>query len=223
MLSKESLSFLKKLEKNNNREWFKTHKKTYESDIKIPFESFITTLIEKVSDFDPLIDLPAKKAIFRIYRDTRFSKDKTPYKTHISAAFAPNGRKNPNDPGYYFHLETGRLMIGGGAYFIDKIGLQTLREFIDNDIKRFQKIINQKKFVDCFGGIQGEANKRIPKEFKPAFEQEPLIANKQFYFMVDLPASTVFEKDGLKTILKYYKAAYPVNNYLREAFSHIEE
>ena len=221
MLTKESLAFLKKLVKNNNRDWFKTNKETYEKDIKIPFESYISSLIQQVNQFDPLIDLPAKKAIFRIYRDTRFSKDKTPYKNHISAAFAPYGRKNPNDPGYYFHLDAKRLMIGGGAYFIDKVGLQTLREFIDNDIKRFQKMANHKTFLTHFEGIQGEANKRIPKEFQPAFEKEPLIANKQFYFMKEFPSSIVLEKEGLKTILKYYKAAYPVNNYLREAFSHI--
>ncbi len=221
MLSKEILSFLRKLEKNNNRDWFNTHKKNYETDVKAPFEAFVTELIAQVGKFDPLIDMPTKKAIFRIYRDTRFSKDKTPYKTHISAAFAPNGRKNPNDPGYYFHLESGRLMIGGGAYFIDKTGLQTLREFIDNDVARFKKVIGKSAFKKHYEMVRGEANKRIPKEFNTTFEKEPLIANKQFYFMAELPSANILEKDFMKNLIGYYKAGYEFNAYLREAFSHI--
>ncbi len=218
MLTNELLVFLKQLKKNNNRDWFQKNKKTYEKNVKEPFEAFVAQLIENVAKFDPLIDLPAKKAIFRIYRDTRFSKDKTPYKTHISAAFSPNGRKEANDPGYYFHLDASRLMIGGGAYFIDKEGLQALRQHMAEDIPTFQKLYRGKRFANLFDTIQGEANKRIPKEFKTAFEKEPLIANKQFYFMAELPAKMILEKDAMKTILKHYKTGFAFNQYLREAF-----
>lgn len=222
MLQKEILTFLKNLKKNNNRDWFKDQKKHYDTNVKEPFTEFVTQLISKVSKFDPLIDMPAKKAIFRIYRDVRFSKDKSPYKTHLSAAFAPNGRKNPNDPGYYFHLEADRIMLGGGSYFMDKKGLQTLREFIDNDVKRFNKIINKKSFINHYHSVQGEANKRIPKEFQDTFEIQPLIANKQFYFMSELPSKVIVEKDFMKKCIQIYKAGFEFNDYMREAFSHIE-
>lgn len=221
MLSSNIITFLKDLNKNNNREWFKTNKKRYETDVKKPFEHFVEELMNDVQKFDPTIDMPFKKAIFRIYRDTRFSKDKTPYKTHISAAFAAKGKTAPNDPGYYFHLEAGRLMLGGGAYFVDKEGLLALRQHIQNDIPAFKKIIENKKFIQHYESIQGEANKRIPKEFKETFKAFPLIANKQFFFMAELPSKMITEKDFKKKVLDYYKAGYELNCYLREAFFNI--
>lgn len=218
MLSNEIITFLKDLNKNNNRDWFKSNKKRYEEEVKIPFQSFVEEMITEIEKFDSEINATVKKSIFRIYRDTRFSKDKTPYKTHISAAFATKGKTNPNDPGYYFHLEPGRLMIGGGAYFMDKGGLQALRESIQNDTKGFQKVIENKNFVKHFKAIQGEANKRIPKEFKETFTTFPLIANKQFFFMAEHSSDIVSKKNFLKLVIDHFKAGYELNCYLREAF-----
>ena len=118
MLTTASFDYLKDLSKNNNREWFHANKKAYEKDLKKPFQNLVQQLIDTFQRHDPDIQIQPKEAIFRINRDIRFSKDKTPYKTHVSAIISPKGRKGKEYPGFYFHFEAGRLMMGGGAYFL---------------------------------------------------------------------------------------------------------
>ncbi len=219
MLNKDFIKFLKDLNKNNNRDWFQENKKRYETSVKKPFEELVTTVVEKIQAFDPEVQIEPKKAIFRIYRDVRFSKDKSPYKTHVGAAISPRGRKFMNDPGYYLHISGGSVMLGGGAYGLDKEGLYNLRQHIINHPKEFKKLISRKTFADKFGELRGEKNKRLPVEFREAAETQPLLFNKQFYFMSELKPSTTTEKDFVKTILSYYKAATPLNEFFRSGLN----
>jgi uncharacterized protein (TIGR02453 family) len=217
MLTQQSLDFLKDLAQNNNREWYHDNKKRYEKELKKPFENLVTAVIAEVQKVDPEVEIPARKAIFRIYRDTRFSKDKTPYKTHVSAIIGPGGTKNKMYPGFYLHVEPGMLMLGGGAYFLDTQSLYQVREFIMQNKDRFNQLITDPTFVAKYETLRGEQNKRLPKELTKAAEEQPLLYNKQFYFMAELPPDHVLREDFLDFMMEYYMAAKPVKDFLKEA------
>jgi len=216
-LSKDFFDFFKDLSSNNNRDWFHGNKKRYEQSVKEPFKALVGAVIAGAQKIDPEIQIEPKEAIFRINRDIRFSKDKTPYKTNVSAIISRYGRKRKDFPGYYLHIDQGNLMIGGGAYFLPKEELAAVRQHIMLHPERFAKIIKGKKFVDLYGGIQGEANKRIPKEYKEFHLTQPLIANKQFFFMADNDPKLTLKEDVLKYILNHYKAGSTLNAFFAEA------
>lgn len=212
IITKELQLYLKDLSKNNNRDWFHQNKKRYETNVKKPFYNLITELAQAQG-----YNLQAKDAVFRINRDIRFSKDKSPYKTNVGAIISEYGRKGKEQPGFYIHIETGSLMIGGGSYFVDKDALQKIRQHIQNNLSTFNNIINNKDFVEKFGNIKGDKNVRIPKEFKETAEQQALIANKQFYFMAELAPDNVVREDLVSFIVSYFKAGQPLNDFLQEA------
>ena len=219
LIKKEFLLFLKDLANNNNREWFHANKKRYENELKKPFVEVVQTVIDGLNKAGHNIEIAPKDMIFRINRDIRFSKDKSPYKTNVGALISEKGRRHKEYPGYYLHIEQGQLMIGGGAYFMEKEALYACRQAIANDPKGFKKIINAKAFKDHFGGIQGAKNKRIPKEFVEPGEKQELIYNKQFYFMAELDPKLLLKDDALKTIISHYKAGKALNTFLQEAMS----
>lgn len=211
--SREFVSFFKNLSANNTSEWFNANKSIYDLHVKKPFESFVADVIDVLKKHDRKINMTAKEAIFRINRDTRFSKDKSPYKTNMSAAVSAGG-KNPAFPGLYLEVNHEGLTVMGGAYMIEKENLLKLRQTISANMKDFQKLVRDKKFVAYFGKIEGEKHKLLSEEFKPIALKEPLIANKQFYFSAKLPAKSVTDDKLLKTIEEYYLTAKPINEFL---------
>lgn len=215
--SNEFIKFFKELDQNNNREWFTKNKKRFEMHVKKPFESFVADCIKEAQKINKDINIEPKDAVFRIYRDIRFSKDKTPYKDHLGAVICPGGRKQHENPGYYVHASAKNLMIGGGAYFLPKDGLYKVRQEITYQPKEFKKIIENKKFKDLYQEIQGEKNKIIPKEFKADAEAQPLIANKQFYFMAELKPKILTSDDLIKTVREHFKAGEALNKFLNRA------
>ncbi|MGD8779730.1 MAG: DUF2461 domain-containing protein [Ignavibacteria bacterium] len=215
--TKDFFKFFKDLEKNNNREWFNENKKRYEELVKKPFEVFIRDVINVFAIDDPLITIEPKDAIFRIYRDIRFSPNKAPYKTHAAAVVSRGGRKDFTTPGMYIELNAKGGRIYSGYYEIEKDNLQAMREHIAKNLKEFNKFIKGKKFVDSFGKVHGKQNKRIPPEFKEVFEKQPLIANKQFYYFVELGINEIFQDDIVDRVFKLYKIAKPLNNFLFDA------
>ncbi len=217
MIDQNALDFLKDLKKNNNRDWFHTNKKRYESDLKKPFAQLIATLIDVAKEIDPLIEIEPKNCIFRINRDTRFSKDKTPYKTHVGAIISRYGRKQKEFPGYYVHIEAGRLMLGGGAYFLPTDLLRKVREYIIAQPKTFEKIINDPIFIEKYDNIQGNKNKRLPKEMRAAAELQPLIFNKQFYYMAELPPQIAINHDFIDFVRLYFQAGAKLNHFIANA------
>jgi uncharacterized protein (TIGR02453 family) len=217
MLQPDLLQFLYELSQNNNRDWFEKNKKRYEATVKKPFEQFVGVLIDKLKTVEPGFQIQPKDCIHRIYRDTRFSADKTPYKTHISAVFTPKGRQSMEHPGYYFHLEFGNLMLGGGAYFLDKEPLYMVRKAIAQDPDTFRSVVENPEFVRYYGAVQGDKNKVLPPEFKVAANKEPLLANKQFYFMAEMDPETCLKPDFADFVLNYFVAGKPLNDYFRRA------
>lgn len=218
MLTQKSLDFLKDLAKNNNRDWFQANKARYEADLKKPFENFIGQIIREIQKEDPQITIEPKKAIFRINRDTRFSKDKSPYKTNVGAIIAPGGTKGKELPGLYIHVEAGAMMIGGGAYFLDKEPLYQVRQYIMMNPQRFNDIINNPDFKAHFeNGILGEKNKKIPIEFQETAVNQPLLYNKQFYVMAEFDPKNVLRDNAVDFVMTHYHAEKPLNNFLIEA------
>jgi len=213
--SSEFIDFFNQLENNNNRDWFNENKKVFVNFVKEPFEVFIEALLNEVKEDDESIELTPKEAIFRIYKDVRFSKDKTPYKTHVSAIISEGGRKDFTSPGIYLEFNNNGINFYGGAHFLERDQLQNLREFISDNLDEFHSIINDKKFKKHFGFLLGEKNKRIPTEFKELHLTEPLIANKQFYVIKKFGSEKIASKNLLKTIMDLYHVGRPLNEFLK--------
>lgn len=218
MLTQKALDFLRDLSKNNNRDWFQENKARYEADLKKPFETFIGQIIQEIQKVDQQIIIEPKKAIFRINRDTRFSKDKSPYKTNVGAIISRAGTKVKELPGFYIHLEQGTFMLGGGAYFLEKEPLYQVRQHIMLNPQRFKDIINHPNFKNKFDeGIQGEKNKKLPAEFQQASENQPLLYNKQFYVMAELDPKTILQDDIITQVMEHYTVIKPFNDFMIEA------
>lgn len=217
MITAETLQFLYELSQNNNKDWFDKNKPRYEASVKIPWEITVEAIIEAIKSFEPALKTTAKDSIPRIYRDTRFSNDKSPYKTNLAAIINPSGKKAVDLPGYYIHLEFGNLMIGGGAYMLDKNALLRLRKTIAQDPEMFMSLVEAPDFKQKYGEIKGEKNKVLPSEFKSLVTQYPLIANKQFYYMAEMDPETVFRPDFPAFVAGYCQASSVLNQYLRTA------
>ncbi len=209
--------FFIELAPNNNKEWFDANRKRYESVVKEPFEAFVAEVIKRVAKVDPKVAILPREAIFRINRDVRFSKDKAPYKSRMSAVVAAGGRKDHSSGGIYFEIGPENVAFYGGQYMPDKDQLQRIREHIAANLAQFKKLRTAKAFVEHFGEIQGEKNKIVPKEFKEAAAMEPLIANKQFYFMAELPPKNVTSPKLVDLLMEHYKAMKPMNDFLAAA------
>lgn len=209
--------FFKDLAKQNNKEWFDANRKRYEKSVKEPFKAFVGEAIERIAKKDPSVTIEPKDAIFRINRDIRFSKDKTPYKLNVSAIISPAGRKDHSSPGIYFELGPESVKFYGGAYLPDKDQLERIRTAIMHDPKGFRKIIDNKSFKSTFGAVQGEANKVLPAAFKEAAKSEPLIANKQFFVCAEHPAKLVSDPRLMDLLMEHYNVLRPFNAWLAKA------
>lgn len=211
------LQFFIELAPNNHKDWFDLNRKRYEKSVKEPFKDFVEHIIKEIAKTDASFkDLEAKDCIFRINRDIRFSKDKTPYKMNVSAVVAPEGKKSKAVNGVYFEFGPEHVRVYGGVYEIDKDDLLTVREGIANDLKGFQEAYSNPRFKKVFGTILGEKNKVIPKELKEAAEKEPLIFNKQWYFYAQFDAETVLDPKLDQLLLDCFEAGKPVEHYFNK-------
>ena len=218
--NQDFLNFFYLLSQNNTRDWFDQNRKMYEQEVREPFKVFVGDLVKAIrEEMDPGFELLPKDAIFRINRDIRFSADKTPYKEHVGAIITPGGRKAKEMPGHYVHLSGGTLMIGGGAYFMEKESLYNLRKYLITNGKEFDALLAEKDFKKKYGEIQGKKNKRLPKELMVHVESNPLILNKQFYYMAEMSPKKIVSKKLLPLVMDYFKAARPVNDFLKKAMS----
>lgn len=211
--------FFKDLAKNNDKEWFDANRKRYEQSVKQPFEAFVAEAIARIARHDKAVAITAREAVFRINRDIRFSKDKTPYKLEASAIISSAGRKDHSVPGLYLALGPESVKFYGGCYMPDKEQLRAIREAIARDGKDFRKAIEGKAFKQLFGAVQGEANKLLPAEFKAHAAQEPLIANKQFYVVAEKAAKLVEDPKLMDTLLEHWQGMRPFNDWLARAIS----
>ena len=210
------LSFLRDLKKNNNREWFQANRIRYE-ECRAEHLEFIETLISGAGLFDPeLGPVNPKSTVFRINRDIRFSKDKSPYKTHFGAFINRYGR-SLEKAGYYFHLEPGGSFIGGGIYRPGSDVLKKIRQEIFEDPEEFSGIVREKKFREFFGGLSDDRLVNAPKGYPKDFEYIDLLKYKSYMVSRELEDEQV-TSDGLADIvLKGMRIMYPMIRFVNNA------
>lgn len=213
-----TLHFLKKLKINNNREWFDSNKTEYLASKEI-FEEFVSELIKGINKFDKKVslDLKPKDCTFRIYKDVRFSKDKTPYKNNMSASINPGGKKS-NIPGYYFHLEPDACFLAGGVYMPMPDVLKAIRQEIDYNPLPLINVLKSASFKKEFNGLDEEDKlKNLPKGFNKDHAHSEILKNRHFIVSQKFENKVILKKEGLIKTLDSFKAMYPFLDYLRKA------
>ena len=217
MIYPSSLDFLKKLKKNNNREWFNAHKAEFQKELQL-VESFAGALLKNLNAHDEIETPSGKKSLYRIYRDTRFSHDKTPYKTHWSGSFkrATKYRRG----GYYFHIAPGNnSFIAGGFWGPVPQDLKRIRDDIAFDATPLRKILMHKTFVSMFGTLKGEVVKTAPKGFDARHVAIDLLRHKQFLLIRPFSDKEVLDKHFLKEAVLTFKAMRPFFDYMSEVLT----
>ena len=213
-----TIDYLKSLKKNNNKEWFEQNRSLFEH-AKADFLSLVETLLSYLSKLDPRYgELKAKDCIFRQYRDVRFSKDKSPYKTNMGAAFHLDGKKG-GKAAFYFHLEPGNSFVGGGLWMPDADKLKKVRQEIDYNFEKFKKIVQYKLYVETFGTLSHEDQlKNPPKGYdteNPAIE---FLKLKSFVAAQPIKDSELSEAVDQK-VKQSFKAIAPFINFLNDSIS----
>ncbi len=211
------LSFLQKLVDHNDRVWFDANKLLY-LEAKESMESLVNQVIQEVSEFDSSIaDQQAKKCLFRIYRDIRFSKNKLPYKTNMGAVIVAGGRKTGR-AGYYIHIEPGASFLAGGMYLPESKILKSVREEVMYGIDEFNEIINDSEFKSTFGAIYGDRLKRPPKGFPADFKEIELLKLKSFALFHPMSDEQVMQEDFIKRAKEVFRIMMPFNHFLNRSF-----
>ncbi len=217
MLHKSTIDFLKKLKKNNNRDWFNANKKLYE-DARYDFEVFVFELIQKIAEFDETVSgLEPKDCMFRIYKDVRFSKDKTPYKTNFGAAINKGGRKL-SIAGYYIHISPDEYFLGSGLYMPAPDKLLAVRNSIAAKSAKFKSIVEGKEFKKNFGKLwNGDTLKTVPKGFDKEHPMAEYLKLKSFICDHTVKEEKALAKNYGDYIAKIFKTAKPFNDFLNDA------
>lgn len=217
-MNSDLFKFLYDLERNNNREWFAENKKRYD-DIKKSVEEFVTELIKNIDSFDPgLGTINPAKSIYRIYRDTRFSLNKDPYKTNIGSNIVPDEyRKSWDYPGYYLHLQNNGSFISMGIYMPSSPVIKRIRHEIEDDFTTFSKIV--KKLDNNFASIIREEDslKRIPAGFDKNSPAADYLKLKNIYVFKNFTNEEVMENDFLDKITLLFKESYELKQWLVKA------
>jgi len=209
--------FFSELAANNTSPWFQANKKVYDEVVKRPFAEFVAEMIDRIRAFEPEIQIKPADAIMRINNDIRFSKDKTPYKTHMAANISIYGKRDKGYPGFYFQLSHEAVTLYGGVYMVDNPTLHKIRQYIAENYPELAASASDHRFVSKYGKIQGESHKRIPAEFREAFQKEPLVANKQFYYSAELDSAVIPSENLPELLMEYYHAGTGINNFFRKA------
>jgi uncharacterized protein (TIGR02453 family) len=207
------LNFLDNLSQNNVKAWFDSNRAEYESAREI-FNQFVDTLIDEQRASDNLQGLTAKECVTRIYRDIRFTRDKSPYHTNFSAIIAPGGKKSP-EQGYYVSIQPhDQTLVAGGLYMPSPEQLERFRQAIDQHAATFKRITVNKDFIEQFGKIEGERLKTAPKGYDRAHPEINLLQLKQVTVLHHFSDEQVLAGDFLEKAVAVCRAMKPFLNYL---------
>lgn len=211
-----SLDFLKLLKKNNDRDWFNAHKERYLKELHT-IEQFADALLLEMNKHDVIETPDGKKSLHRIYRDIRFSKDKTPYNTHWGGGFKRASKMRRGS--YYFHISPGNSFIAGGFWGPEPSDLKRIRDEFAFDAKPFRKILKNAAFVKHFGQLKGEQVKTTPKGYASQSEAIDLLRFKQFLLVRQFSDKEVLSADFLKNLNGSFKAMRPFLDYMSEVLT----
>ena len=213
---KQVFDFLTALERNNNREWFNAHRDAYESarDKVLVITEILISEVRKIDPEIPLMD--PKDALFRIYRDIRFSPDKRPYKTHFGSFISKGGFKS-NRAGYYFHVQPGECYLGGGIWMPPKEVLKALRTAIYYHPEEMRAILEEPGFKKYFTDFDGEKLKKAPAGFPADFLHIDLLRTKSYAVGINLPDEKFLGNQVLEVSLEVFREVAKLNRFLNEA------
>src|SRR6476661_6619148 len=217
--SPEAISFLRALKRNNRREWFQPRKEKYEKLIKTPMLEFVGSLNEEFARFVPSYVTPPEKAVYRIYRDTRFSPDKTPYKTHIAAIFPRNSAVKREGAVFYLHFTEKELLAFGGVWGPDRDELLAYRALLRDKHEEFEAILAGKSLRKLVGGLQGEQLSRMPKGFPVDHPAEGLLRQKQWYLESTLEIGLLTSPRAVPELAKRFAVMAPMVEFLNRPFA----
>ena len=209
-LRPEALTFLRNLARHNDRDWFQPRKATFEAELKEPLLAVIRKITDAMMDFAPNFVRPAEKCLFRIYRDTRFSSNKAPYKTHIAAWWSHQGMEKTSGAGYYFHISAKEVIIAAGAYMPEKDQLAAIRHWLLDHHAEFRKVLQTAAIRRAFTEFEGNALTRPPKGFPCEHPGMDLIRCRQWGLAATLPASAALDPRLAATVIRHFKLAAPV-------------
>jgi len=208
------VAFFRGLARNNNRDWFLPRKAVFDEKVKEPMRQLVEALNGEIRRFAPLHVADPNKAIYRIYRDTRFSKDKKPYKEHLAAHFPRQGMGRDGAAGYYLAVSHKSVAVGGGVYMPSPDMLRTLRNHIAERPAEFRKLIGSKIVRELFGEMHGDALSRVPKGFAADHPVADLLRYKQYVFYVDMPPDLVTSPELFGEVRKRFQALTPLVDFL---------
>jgi uncharacterized protein (TIGR02453 family) len=209
-----TLRFLRALKRNNRREWFNAHRDDYEAHVRQPMTAIVERLAIDFRAFAPELVASPKTSMYRIYRDTRFSENKTPYKTHIAAVFPTRGLLKHEGAGVYFHVSPDDVWIGGGMYSPEAPQLQSVREHIAANVRKLRTIVESPGFRRRVGKLEGERLQRVPRGFPKDDPAAEFLKFRQFLAGAEFPASLATSPAFYKTLLAVFREVTPLTRFL---------
>jgi len=214
--SRDALAFLRALKRNNRREWFKPRKEKYETLLRSPMIALVERLAADLRDFAPDLVASPKASLYRIYRDTRFSENKTPYKTHVAAVFPCRTLPKHQGAGLYFHISPDEVWIGGGMYAPDTSQIQAVREHIAGNVRRLRTIVESPSFRRTVGRLEGEQLRRVPRGFAKEHAAAEYLRFRQFLAGAEFPPPFATNPRFYTTVVKVFREVAPLIRFLNE-------
>ncbi len=217
--SQEALKYLRGLKRNNNREWFEARRAIFERELKKPMLAVVERVTDAMTEFAPAHVRPAQKSIMRIYRDTRFSADKTPYKTHVSAWWTRTGLEKTSGGGYYFHFSPTEVVIAAGIYMPEREQLLAIRIQLLEQHAELRRLLNGKKLRKVMDlDIDRAALTRPPKGFSADHPGIDLIKQQQWGVLARLPGEVALGEGLVNEIVMRFRLAAPIVDFLNRPF-----
>jgi uncharacterized protein (TIGR02453 family) len=219
--SPKALSFFRQLERNNCRDWFQPRKDLFEIEVRGPMIELVEQINDDLRSFAADYVSEPKKAIYRFYRDTRFSKDKSPYKTHIAATFSRRGLRKNSAAGMYFSVSHKEVEVAAGVYMPEPEVLTAIRDAMVAQPDVLPKLVNDRALRRALGELQGEKFARVPRAYENAARKRPQIAeflkHKQLYVYVTLDPKVATTSKLRREVVNRFRAAAPMVEFFNSA------
>jgi uncharacterized protein (TIGR02453 family) len=212
----DGLKFLRALKRNNRRDWFQPRKAQYEQHVRAPMLAIVEQLAVDLRPLAPEIVVDPKTAVYRIYRDTRFSPDKRPYKTHVAASFPWRGLPKHEGAGLYFHVSPDEVWIGGGMYAPQTAQLHAVREHIAENSRRLRSIVQSAAFTRTIGRLEGEKLQRVPRGFPKDHDAAEFLVFRQFLAGRELAPAAASTSRFYPSVLETFRLIVPLIRFLNE-------
>jgi uncharacterized protein (TIGR02453 family) len=216
MFTTKTLSFLRALKRNNNREWFQARRPEYEAHVRGPMIALVERLAPELARFAPELVASPKISLYRIHRDTRFSPDKTPYKTNAAAIFPCRGLPKHEGAGLYLEIAPAHVLVAGGIYAPQPPELHAIREHVARDFRRFQSIVTSPVFRKAFGEIEGDRLQRLPRGFPADHPAAEFLKMKQFLAWREYPAAFATSPRFFRELVERFQQMAPLIRFLNE-------